>query len=106
MNTCIALFRGINVGGKNILSMKELVVILEDIGARNIKTYQTFEKQLNGVPIFSADAFLSLAWEVNPVCLLLFMLFDSIFCSFLPFSMPFRHSGLIAPTFEPRDFSA
>lgn len=39
MKTYIALFRGINVGGKNILPMNELVVLLEDIGARNIKTY-------------------------------------------------------------------
>jgi uncharacterized protein (DUF1697 family) len=39
MSTCIALFRGINVGGKNSLPMKELVAILEDLGAVNIKTY-------------------------------------------------------------------
>ena len=39
MKTCIALFRGINVGGKNSLPMKELIVILEDMGARKIKTY-------------------------------------------------------------------
>ncbi len=39
MNTCVALLRGINVGGKNSLSMKELVVILEGIGAQNVKTY-------------------------------------------------------------------
>lgn len=39
MNTYIALFRGINVGGKNSLPMKELVAILEGIGAKNIKTY-------------------------------------------------------------------
>jgi uncharacterized protein (DUF1697 family) len=39
MNTHIALFRGINVGGKNLLPMNELVVLLEDIGTRNIKTY-------------------------------------------------------------------
>jgi len=39
MNTCIALFRGINVGGKNLLPMKELVAVLEDLGARKIKTY-------------------------------------------------------------------
>jgi uncharacterized protein (DUF1697 family) len=38
MNTYIALFRGINVGGKNPLPMKELVALLEDLGARNIKT--------------------------------------------------------------------
>ena len=39
MNTYIALFRGINVGGKNSLPMKELVILLADLGARNIKTY-------------------------------------------------------------------
>ena len=39
MNTYIALFRGINVGGKNLLPMKELVAILEDIGHKNIRTY-------------------------------------------------------------------
>jgi uncharacterized protein (DUF1697 family) len=39
MKTCIALLRGINVGGKNTLPMKELVVILEGIGARKVKTY-------------------------------------------------------------------
>jgi uncharacterized protein (DUF1697 family) len=39
VNTYIALFRGINVGGKNSLPMKELVVILESMGARKIKTY-------------------------------------------------------------------
>ncbi|HKZ79306.1 MAG TPA: DUF1697 domain-containing protein [Pyrinomonadaceae bacterium] len=39
MKTCIALFRGINVGGKNALPMKELIAILEDLGARKVKTY-------------------------------------------------------------------
>jgi uncharacterized protein (DUF1697 family) len=39
VKTYIALFRAINVGGKNVLPMKELVVILEGLGARNIKTY-------------------------------------------------------------------
>src|SRR5436853_3602573 len=39
MNTYIALFRGINVGGNNTLPMKELVAILEDTGARKVKTY-------------------------------------------------------------------
>ena len=39
MNTYIALFRGINIGGKNLLPMKELAVLLEDMGARKIKTY-------------------------------------------------------------------
>jgi len=39
MNTYIALFRGINVGGKNSLPMKELLALLENIGAREIRTY-------------------------------------------------------------------
>jgi uncharacterized protein (DUF1697 family) len=39
MNTYIALFRGINVGGKNILPMKDLVKILEDLGCEEIQTY-------------------------------------------------------------------
>lgn len=39
MNIYIALFRGINVGGKNILPMKDLVVILESFGCKNVKTY-------------------------------------------------------------------
>jgi uncharacterized protein (DUF1697 family) len=39
MKTCIALFRGINVGGKNSLPMKELVAILEDLGAGRVRTY-------------------------------------------------------------------
>ncbi len=39
MKTYIALFRGINVGGKNSLPMKELVAILEELQCQNIKTY-------------------------------------------------------------------
>ena len=39
MKTYIALFRGINVGGKNTLPMKELVALLDDLGCRNAKTY-------------------------------------------------------------------
>ena len=39
MKTYIALFRGINVGGKNILPMKELVELLENLGSRSVKTY-------------------------------------------------------------------
>jgi uncharacterized protein (DUF1697 family) len=39
MNTYIALFRGINVGGKNSLPMKGLIAILEEIGAKNVRTY-------------------------------------------------------------------
>ncbi len=39
MKTYIALFRGINVGGNTILPMQELVKILENLGAQNVKTY-------------------------------------------------------------------
>ena len=39
MKTYVALIRGINVIGKNPLPMKELVVLLENIGARKIRTY-------------------------------------------------------------------
>ena len=39
MDTYIALFRGINVGGKNTLPMVELVDVLESLGLSSIKTY-------------------------------------------------------------------
>lgn len=39
MNTYIALFRGINVGGHGRLPMKELVALLGDLDARDVKTY-------------------------------------------------------------------
>jgi uncharacterized protein (DUF1697 family) len=39
MNTCIALLRGINVGGNTALPMKTLVAILEALDARNVRTY-------------------------------------------------------------------
>ena len=39
MYTYIALFRGINVGGKNVLSMKELVAILDFLNYENIQPY-------------------------------------------------------------------
>jgi uncharacterized protein (DUF1697 family) len=39
MKICIALLRGINVGGKNSLSMKELAALLNDLGAEKVKTY-------------------------------------------------------------------
>jgi uncharacterized protein (DUF1697 family) len=39
VDTYIALFRGINVSGKNILPMKDLVEILEGMGCEKVKTY-------------------------------------------------------------------
>jgi len=39
MKTYVALFRGINVGGKNMLAMKDLVATLEDAGCQDVATY-------------------------------------------------------------------
>lgn len=39
MNIFIALLRGINVGGNNILPMRELVALLEGLGLSQVKTY-------------------------------------------------------------------
>jgi uncharacterized protein (DUF1697 family) len=39
MNTFIALFRGINVGGRNRLPMRALVDVLRDLGLQDIQTY-------------------------------------------------------------------
>jgi len=39
MNTYIALFRGINVGGRNILPMKELIAHLQDLECEDVRTY-------------------------------------------------------------------
>ena len=39
MTTYIALFRGINVGGKNKLPMKDLVATLENVGCQDVATY-------------------------------------------------------------------
>jgi len=39
MKTYIALFRGINVGGNNMLPMKELKVVLEKNGCESVRTY-------------------------------------------------------------------
>ncbi len=38
MNTYIVLLRGVNVGGKNLLPMKELKILLESAGFENVKT--------------------------------------------------------------------
>ncbi|MEE8041166.1 MAG: DUF1697 domain-containing protein [Pseudomonadales bacterium] len=39
MSIYIALFRGINVGGRNLLPMRELVPLFEALGMRNVRTY-------------------------------------------------------------------
>ena len=60
MKTYIALLRGINVGGKGILPMKELVAILESLGCRNVKTYiqsgnAVFESSETDTPQLAKD---------------------------------------------------
>ena len=39
MNSWIAFFRGINVGGNNLLPMKSLAPLIEGLGAIDVKTY-------------------------------------------------------------------
>lgn len=39
MNVWVALLRRINVGGKNVLKMKELVALLERMCCSDVKTY-------------------------------------------------------------------
>ena len=39
MDTFVALFRGINVGGNNIMPMKELASLMTEYGYTNVKTY-------------------------------------------------------------------
>ncbi len=40
MKTWIALLKGINMVGRHKLAMKELVALLEGLGARDVKTYR------------------------------------------------------------------
>ena len=50
MQTLIALFRGINVGGRNKLPMRALVAVLEDLGLTDVKSYIQ-----SGNAVFHAD---------------------------------------------------
>ncbi len=50
MQTIIALFRGINVGGRNKLPMRELVAVLEELGLTDVSTYIQ-----SGNAVFHAD---------------------------------------------------
>jgi uncharacterized protein (DUF1697 family) len=58
MNTFVALFRGINVGGHNKLPMGELKKVLDALGLRKIETYiqsgnVVFESEEADVPALS-----------------------------------------------------
>ena len=56
MKTYIVLFRGVNIGGKNLLPMKELVVLFENNGFKNVKTYiQTGNVVLEGSKVSSTE---------------------------------------------------
>ena len=50
MNQYVALLRGINVGGKNLIKMTELKACFEALGFQNVSTYIQ-----SGNVIFSAD---------------------------------------------------
>lgn len=50
MNPYIALLRGINVSGKNKVSMPELRVALENVGFQNVRTYIN-----SGNVVFTSD---------------------------------------------------
>jgi uncharacterized protein (DUF1697 family) len=57
----VALLRGINVGGKNILPMKDLAKMFADAGCKNVRTYiqsgnVIFEKAGGGVKLADAMA--------------------------------------------------
>jgi uncharacterized protein (DUF1697 family) len=56
MQTFIALFRGINVGGNTILPMRDLVGVLEGLGLENVKTYiQSGNMVFQSAPTNAAD---------------------------------------------------
>jgi uncharacterized protein (DUF1697 family) len=50
MKTFVALFRGVNVGGKNKLPMKDLAALMENMGLQNVSTYIQ-----SGNVVFQAD---------------------------------------------------
>lgn len=55
MKMFVALFRGINVGGRNRLPMRELVEVLQSLGLQNVRTYiqsgnAVFESEEAGAP--------------------------------------------------------
>ena len=60
MNTFIALLRGINVGGRHKLPMRELVQLLEGLGLVNVKSYiqsgnVVFQSERTDLPILAQE---------------------------------------------------
>lgn len=62
METYIALLRGINVGGHHKLPMRELTILLEALGLKNVKTYIQ-----SGNVVFQCESFnrVSLAEQIS-----------------------------------------
>jgi len=74
METYVVLFRGVNVGGKNLLPMKELISALEENGYQNVKTYiQSGNVVLKGKQFSSGDIakLVSDKFRFNPEVLIL-----------------------------------
>jgi uncharacterized protein (DUF1697 family) len=74
METYVVLFRGVNVGGKNLLPMKALISALEENGYQNVKTYiQSGNVVLKGKPFSSGDIskLVSAKFGFNPEVLVL-----------------------------------
>ncbi len=60
METIIALLRGINVGGKNRLPMRDLVVNLQEMGLQNVQTYiqsgnVVFQTDRTNLPVLAQE---------------------------------------------------
>lgn len=74
MNTYIALLRGINVGGKNPLSMKELKSLLESDGFKKVSTYiqsGNVVLQSNTDPESAMEGLIQSAFGFSPEILIL-----------------------------------
>jgi uncharacterized protein (DUF1697 family) len=57
LTTHVALLRGINVGGKNLLPMKELVLLFEKAGAVDVATYIQSGNVVFRTPAATLDGF-------------------------------------------------
>lgn len=58
----VALLRGINVGGKNKLSMKELAALFVEAGCKNVETYIQSGNVVFDAPVSAAKR---VPWEVG-----------------------------------------
>jgi uncharacterized protein (DUF1697 family) len=62
-NTKIALFRGINVGGRNVIKMKELKELLLSKGLTNVNTYIQSGNVFLTVKIHLSQILLLILWQ-------------------------------------------